>query len=225
MPLPNGVDPWGRIAATCPSAAWLGNRGILHDERGAITRAWTNKAWLTCALSFKGRNRKPLMQPRRYTELFFIDEATALAAGHRPCGECRRDHHDAFKAAWFAANHPAGKSISAIDRVLHLDRLTEQRGKRTFRAPLADLPLGTIVEHDGDPYLLWRSGWLRWTHKGYEAPDTAPQAIAAVDVLTPRSIVAMFRRGFMPQVHPSADTVTLQPATTTSPCSSDRLPG
>jgi hypothetical protein len=206
MPLPNGVDPWGRIEATCPSAEWLGNRGILHDKHGAITRAWANKAWITCALSFKGRKRKPLMQPGRYSELFFLDEATALAAGHRPCAECRRERHDAFKAAWFAANDPADESISEIDRVLHLDRLTAQRGKRTFRAPLADLPLGTIVKHDGDPFLLWRSGWLRWTPTGYEAPSAAPQGVAAADVLTPRSIVAMFRRGFVPQVHPSADT-------------------
>ena len=143
------------------------------------------------------------MQPRRYSELFFLDEATAFAAGHRPCGECRRKRHDAFKAAWFAANHPAGKSISEIDAALHLERVTAERGKRTFRAPLEDLPPGTIVEHEGDPYLLWRSGWLQWTPRGYETPSAAPPGV--VEILTPRSIVAMLRRGFSPQVHPSAD--------------------
>ena len=89
------------------------------------------------------------MQPRRYSELFFLDEATAFAAGHRPCGECRRERHDAFKTAWFAANHPAGKSISEIDAALHLERVTAERGKRTFRAPLADLPPGTIARARG----------------------------------------------------------------------------
>jgi hypothetical protein len=156
---------------------------------------------LICALRFKGRNRKPLMQPGRYSELFFLDEATPFAAGHRPCGECR-ERHDAFKAAWFAANHLAGHSNSEIDATLHLERVTAGRGKQTFRAPLADLSPGTIVEHEGDPYLLWRSGWFQWTPRGYEKPSAAPPAV--VEVLTPRSIVAMLRRGFSPQVHPSA---------------------
>lgn len=206
MPLPNGVDPRGRIEATCPSAALLGNRGILHDEHGAIRRAWANKAWVTCALSFKGRNRKPLMQPGRYSELFFLDEATAFAAGHRPCAECRRERHDAFRAAWFATNNPAGKSISEIDRSLHLERVTAERGKRTFRAPLADLPPGVMIEHAGDPYLVWRRGPLRWTPQGYDAQGAPPQPAAMVDVLTPVSVVAIFRAGFSPEVHPSADT-------------------
>ena len=211
MPLPNGVDPRGRIEATCPSAEWLGNRGILHDERGVIGRAWANKAWLICALSFKGRNRKPLMQPSRYSELFFLDEATAFSAGHRPCRECRRERHDAFKAAWFAANHPAGKSIAEIDAALHLERVKAARGKRTFRASLADLPVGTMIEHTGNPYLLWRSGPLLWSPRGYEAGSATPPPDVVVDVLTPASIVAIFRKGFLPQVHPSADAIALKP--------------
>jgi len=205
MPLPNGVTPAGRIEATCASAAWLGNRGILHDGHGTITRAWANKAWVTCALSFKGRNRKPLMQPGRYSELFFLDEVTAFAAGHRPCAECRRTAHDAFKAAWFAANLPAGKSVAEIDRALHLERVTAGRAKRTFRAALADLPPGTIVEYDGNAFLLWRGGPARWTPRGYDTSSPAPPHTAVIDVLTPASIVAVFRRGLLPQVHPSAE--------------------
>src|SRR5579862_5543219 len=112
MPLPNGVDPIGNIHPVCPFAGWMGNRGLLHDRDGRIVRDWRIRAWITCRLAYKNWSRKPLMQPGKYTELFFLDEATALSAGHRPCAMCRRADYLSFKARWLSANG-LGSNMSA----------------------------------------------------------------------------------------------------------------
>lgn len=206
MPLPNGIDPWGRIHAICPSAKYLGNRGILHGTDGVITKQWKNTAWVTCALHYGGRNRKPLMQANRYSELFFLDEATSLSAGHRPCGECRKEEYKLFKAAWWATQTGAdlANSIAAIDKSLHASRVSVLKTKKTFPMLLSDLPYGVIFEHDGNAYLHCENGPLKWTAWGYERPANGLFLSGAVQVLTPEVIVKVIQVGYTPQVHESA---------------------
>src|SRR5919201_3105665 len=127
MPLQNRVDPFGEIIADPARGTWLGNRGILHDTERRIVRPWQVRRWIVCRLEFRGRHREVMSPRRTWTELFFLDEATALAAGHRPCGECRYEDYRRFKAIWLAANRERGlgaaASIAAIDRELHRDRV------------------------------------------------------------------------------------------------------
>jgi hypothetical protein len=200
MPLPNGVSPMGEIQPTCPSATWMGNRGILHNALGRIHRQWDRKAWVTCALHFKGRNRKPLMQPNRYSELFFLDEATAFAAGHRPRGECRRDDYARFKAAWLSVTREDWKQVDAI---LHQERVDADRSKRVSRVQLRDLPNGAMFRFEGDCYLKWRDSPARWSPTGYRNPDRSLPPTLQVDSLTPASLVEMLRMGYSVQVHSS----------------------
>jgi hypothetical protein len=207
MPLQNRVDPYGALHATEARGAWTGNRGVLHDASKRIVAAWRLPRWITCVLSFKGRRRE-VFAPNRYSELFFLDEATALAAGHRPCAECRWRRYEEFRAAWDAGMRgrdaaPRSLRAGAIDRVLHAERLDAAGGKRTYPAVLSSLPDGTIVEHAGGPHLI-RDGRLSpWSFFGYgPAVDVAPETEVAV--LTPRSIVLAIEAGFVPQVHESA---------------------
>lgn len=197
MPRQNRVDPWGKLVATSARGTLLGNRGVLHDCGGAIRRAWKVKAWIACRLAFKGRHRQ-VMTPNRWTELFFLDEATALAAGHRPCHECRRQDALRFKAAWLAGQQREGNPpIGAVDDVLHAERLGPRWSHR-----LDALPAGTMIEHGDGAWLWWRGRLLPWSFQGYGAPaDAAP---VEVTVLTPRSIVAALARGYVPAVHASA---------------------
>ncbi len=145
MPRRNRVTPFGEIVAAPERGTMMGNRGILHDSTGVILRPWQVKRWLICVLEFKGRHRT-VMAPNRYTELFFLDEATALSAGHRPCFECRRGRFLAFRDAWTAGNHPSAESGSiraaVMDERLHADRIGPGRTRRTFRANIDDLPDG-----------------------------------------------------------------------------------
>lgn len=206
MPLPNGIDPWGRIQPICLSAEYMGNRGILHGVDGVVTRQWKNTAWVTCALHYGERNRKPLMQPNRYSELFFLDEATSFAAGHRPCGECRKEQYRTFKAAWFATQNVAdlANAIAAIDKALHSSRLTGFRTKKTFYASLGELPYGAIFEHESDVFLHWRDGPFKWTAMGYQPPREHLPIPCKVQVLTPQPLVDVIRWGYTVQVHGSA---------------------
>lgn len=210
MPLPNGVDPQGNIHSTCPRAGWLGNRGVLHRGSGTQAtrfRAWAHKSWVTCLLHVPGVRRE-LMQEGNYTELFFLDEATAFSAGHRPCGQCRRDRFSAFKAAWLAANRHllSGKpeTTREIDRALHADRTTAGRQMARWEALFRELPSGAFIEHEGRPALKWKNHLLPWSPIGYGSSLPTPQGDQEVVVLTPRSIVAMYANGFEPLVHPSA---------------------
>lgn len=208
MPLQNRVDPHGQLHAVPERGAWMGNRGILHDAEKRIVVPWRLKRWITCVLSFRGRQRE-VFAPHRYSELFFLDEATSFAAGHRPCAECRRERYDEFRAAWSALNS-AGHSkqkigADEIDRILHSERAIRGGGKKTWLAALAGLPPGTIIEHDGRPHLVWGGKLRPWSFTGYGEP-IAPSAAAPgqVTVLTPPSIVEVFGTGFAPQVHASA---------------------
>src|SRR5258708_21518848 len=149
-PLRNRVDPFGEIFADPARGLWMGNRGVLHDEGRTIRRAWQVQRWITCRLEFRGRHRE-VMTPRRWTELFFLDEATAFAAGHRPCGQCRHADHVRFRDLW-ATVHPADEAgADAMDPRLHPERLLGP-GKPTTPVGLDDLPDGTVVAHRGRPW-------------------------------------------------------------------------
>lgn len=209
MPRQNRVSPFGEIVATPERGTFLGNRGILHDAEGHIRRPWSLKRWLVCVLEFRGRKRT-VMTPNRYTELFFLDEATALAAGHRPCAECRYRRFLDFCNAWKSV-HPghAGTSrptADEIDNRLHAERVAPDRSKRTYLATPDDLPDGTLVideSQDGPAYLVWGNWLFEWSPGGYRQRRPRPRG-AAVKVLTPRSTVAAIRAGYVPEIHASA---------------------
>jgi hypothetical protein len=219
-PLQNRVTPLGELVATSARGTLMGNRGRLHDERRRVVRRLVPgyRAWVTCLLEFRGRQRT-VMAPGRYTELFFLDEVTALAAGHRPCGECRRADFQRFKTAWARGNPSLGirpdDPIAALDRVLQQDRTGPDGAPRRFRAPRASLPDGalTLVPGLAGPQLLWRGAWWPWTATGYGPPRpcVTSDRRATVTVLTPRSTVAALASGYVPAVHPSAAAT---PATT-----------
>jgi hypothetical protein len=210
VPRRNRVTPFGEIIATPERGTFMGNRGVLHDDRGQVRRAWQVKRWLLCLLEFRGR-RRTVMAPGHYTELFFLDEATGLAAGHRPCFECRRERFNAFRAAWLAGNPgSAPLTADALDARLHAERVAPDCSQRTFAANLDDLPDGVMVRREGtndSAYLLWKGGLLAWSPGGYGARLPRPRGERA-HVLTPASTVAAIRAGYVPQVHPSAAGVT-----------------
>ena len=197
MPLRNRVTAFGEIVAASERGAWMGNRGCLHDPSGRLVgRPWRLKAWIICRLQWKDR-RRPLMTPGRYTELFFLDEPTALAAGHRPCFECRGEDARRYLAAAGAARAPE------LDAALHRDRLTPEGVKRTFDAAVGELPDGTMVRRGDGAWLLWRDGLRPWSLRGYGAPErVSPHQRVAV--LTPRVSVAALAAGYAPVPHPSA---------------------
>lgn len=195
MPRQNRVSPEGSLHAVPERGAFMGNRGILHHE-GRIQRNHAHKAWITCLLSFKSRQRA-VMSEGRYTELFFLDEATSYAAGHRPCAECRRADYLAFAKAWAGLHGPS--KAPEIDRCLHAERL-QRRDKRVFLAAPADLPDGVMLRGPSGPVLKWR-GFHDWSFAGYRRCEIeAPE----VEVLTPPSITALLRAGLSLQVHESA---------------------
>ncbi len=207
MPRRNRVTPSGEIVAVPERGTVMGNRGVLHDERGRIRRPWQVKRWLLCRMDFNGRHRV-VMAPGRYTELFFLDEASGLAAGHRPCFECRRHSFHDFVDAWAIGNAPVlGRPTAAsIDDRLHVERFGPGRSKRTFRATIADLPDGVFVasdEGEGRPALIWEGYLLAWSPGGYTGRLARPGG-EEVTVLTPGSTVATIRAGYVPEVHPSA---------------------
>jgi hypothetical protein len=199
--LQNRVDPYGNIIKTDARGAWLGNRGLIHNDRQQIVRPFRLKAWITCLLDFKGRRRK-VMSPRLYTELFFLDEATAFAAGHRPCAECRREDFNRFKAAWLKGNPEYGFNekvvIGAIDEIIHNERVGADGEKRAFKTIAGDLPDGCFIVLDGKAHLLDKGKAYAWSPYGYEEGVPAPEG-KQVEVLTPESIVNCFRGGYQPQ--------------------------
>jgi hypothetical protein len=204
----NRVTPYGEVIRTSARGAFTGNRGCLHDDQGNIRRFYRGTRWIICVLVFKGRRRK-LMQPGQYTELFFLDEATALAAGHRPCAECQRERFERFRTAWAAGNpaRASGGRPSAVslDDALQQDRIAADGRKMTYPAQLRDLPDGTFaaLEPDGEPYLVLGANLWHWTPAGYARPLPRPQD-ATVHVLTPRSVVAALAAGYPVQIDPSA---------------------
>lgn len=192
MPLQNRVQPTGEITAHPARGRFMGNRGILHDDRQALGSArWRHKAWVTCVLSFKGRKRR-LMTPHRYTELFFLDEAVAFAAGHRPCGECRRADYNRFREA-----AKITISIKAFDAELHPQRV-QSRPVRQVRAQaqIDDLPEGTFVlDADSGPALLCHDALWPYAPEGYGPARVRPKG-REVTVLTPAPLVTALRGGY-----------------------------
>jgi hypothetical protein len=204
MPLQNRVTPFGDIIATEARGLLFGNRGHLHDHAGRIVRPWQVRRWIACLLEFKGRRRE-VLQPGRYTELFFLDEATAYAAGHRPCAECRREDFVRFRDGWAATRPGTSLRVDDIDRVLHEERVGPARSKRLHPARLGDLPDGSMAMVDDRAWLVDRGELLEWSPFGYTSRRTlSPDA--TVMALTPPSIVEVFRAGYRPAVHPSATT-------------------
>jgi hypothetical protein len=197
MPLQNRVDPFGQIIVTAERGAWMGNRGLLHDEQKRVRRPWRLKAWLTCRLEFRARRRE-VMSPGHYTELFFMDEATAFAAGHRPCCECRRTDYNRFKAAAEAGLGQTLPMARDMDDMLHADRIDAQGGKRTWYASLTDVPDGAMVRVNDAPWLKWRGALHRWTPGGYAGLRTLD--LGKAEVLTPPLTVAALTAGYVPQV-------------------------
>jgi len=199
--LQNRVTPFGELIATPARGTLMGNRGCLHDAAQRIRRPFAVTRWIICVLAFKGRHRR-VMAPGQYTELFFLDEATALAAGHRPCAECQRARYDLFREHW-AGRGRARPGADDMDAVLHRERVAA-RDKRTYRDRLARVPAGAMVAGaDGRAYLVQADGLRAWTPRGYTKRARWP-ATRTVTVLTPRSIVRALARGYPVDVHPSA---------------------
>jgi hypothetical protein len=207
VPLQNRVTPFGDIVALQGRGLMMGNRGILHDDHRRIVRASQTRRWIACVLSFRGI-RRTVMTPHTYTELFFLDEATALSAGHRPCAECRRDDYRRFRSLWEKC-HGRVDTVDSIDAVLHTER-GGGRKKQTYYAKLFDLPDGTYIVVDGDALLVWGGELLVWSDAGYRERRTRV-ALDRVEVLTPRSIVAVLSAGYRPGVYPTAFTTCGEP--------------
>jgi hypothetical protein len=216
MPRQNRVTPYGEIISTSARGTFMGNRGgCLHDDGGRLGLArWRSPQWITCLLEFRGR-RRTVMTPRRYTELFFLDEATALAAGHRPCAECRREAFNEFKRAWLQANprlgHGARIKAPELDRRLHAERVTRRREKVTHQAAIEALPDGVFILLPDAPeaaFLLWQGNLHRWSPAGYTGRRPRAGIVGQVDVLTPLSTVNAIAAGYTPAVHKSAVACT-----------------
>ncbi len=205
MPLQNRVTPFGEIVAVPERGSLMGNRGRIHNEQRTLkTRHWDRKAWITCLLQFKGRHRQ-MMAPSTYTELFFLDEATAFAAGHRPCGECRRSDARRFKDLWLEVNGALlqGKpgTMANMDAILHSERIGPDGTQHRWEARLSDLPDGAMVLVD-DPrsaFLLQQGSLYLWSPAGYVESKTIPSR-RTVTVLTPPSVIRVLAAGYRPVV-------------------------
>jgi hypothetical protein len=203
MPLQNRVTPFGDIVAIPQRGMFMGNRGIIHDPatRTLLARRWATKTWIVCACEYKGV-RRAVMRTRSWTELFFLDEATALAAGHRPCFACRREAAERFRAAWAKGNGVDPPSAAAIDTVLHAERL-DGRAKRLhlLSGRMDALPDGAMVSAGEIAYVITGKAVLCWTPAGYR---TAP-APEDVRLLTPPSTLRALAAGYRPVLHPDID--------------------
>ncbi|MDA9434923.1 hypothetical protein [Bradyrhizobium sp. CCBAU 51627] len=203
MPLQNRVTPTGEIIATPHRGLFTGNRGIIHDPatKTLLNKRWSTPAWITCLCEFRGW-RRPVMARRSWTELFFLDEATAFAAGHRPCFFCRRDDAKLFRAAWERGNDVTGISAKAMDAALHRERL--DRGRKRLHAlpvPLAELPDGAMVQQAEQSFVVVQGRALLWSAAGYVF-DT--HELTEPMLLTPPSTLRALSAGYRPVLHPSA---------------------
>ncbi len=210
-PLQNRVTPFGDLVAVAARGTLIGNRGVIHDGYRIVRRHQVRR-WIACRLHYRGR-RRTIMQPRRWTELFFLDEATALAAGHRPCAECRYDDYRRFKELWARCSGESA-SADAMDRVLHAERLDGRR-QRTSAMRFADVPDGAFVALGDAAWLVRGEALVRWSADGYGERRARPRTGAAT-VLTPRSIVDVLRAGYDAAVHPTAGDVAALSAASSS---------
>ena len=204
MHLQNRVTPFGDIVAIPQRGTFTGNRGIIHDPatRTLLSKRWASKAWLICRCEYKGR-RRDVMANRSWTELFFLDEAVALSAGHRPCFLCRRHAAESFRTAWAAGMGVKKPSAAAIDAVLHRERMADGRKRiHALPGPLPGLPDGAVVVAAGAAYTIAAGQAFRWTEEGYELA----QSIHHTDgLLTPLSTFAALRAGYRPVLHPAIE--------------------
>jgi hypothetical protein len=204
MPLQNRLMPTGEIIATPERGMFTGNRGIIHDPetKTLLRKRWSSPAWLICVLEFRGRRRK-VMGGRSWTELFFLDEATAFAAGHRPCFYCRRDDANRFRSEWEKGNRVKDMHAPDIDAVLHRERLASGKTLHRLPMPIGKLPDGTMVQAGDHSFLIVQGRALQWSPAGYSrAARVADDAM----LLTPPSTMRAFAAGYRPVLHPSACT-------------------
>lgn len=203
MPLQNRVTPHGEFIATKERGTMMGSRGVLHEDKQIIRKSGYN-GWITCLLNFQNIRRE-VMSERGYTELFFLDEATAFAAGHRPCFECQRKRFNEFKNAWVETNAALygldNPYMPEIDKVLHKERIHKQ-GKVTYQDSSSNVSNGAFIEHKEKAYLKWDNRYFEWTAGGYVSAIKI-HGNQQVKVLTPKSIVRCFKNGFIPKVHDS----------------------
>jgi hypothetical protein len=206
MPLSNRMTPFGEAVADPARGLVYGNRGCMHDADGRIRRPFGARRWIACRLEFRGWRRRPLLRPGRFTELFFLDEATAFAAGHRPCRLCRYEDYVAFVLAWSSIHPGAATNADAIDAVLHAERWDPAtRRQRHHEEPIEDLPDGVFVVRDGHAWVVIGERLRRWTTAGYAETIERPRGRAAV--ITPPSLVQVLRTDrtpLVPFLHPSA---------------------
>jgi hypothetical protein len=205
----NRVTPLSELIATPERGLVYGNRGCLHDNTGRIRRRYNGRRWISCQLQFKDWHRGPLLQPGKFTELFFLDEATAFAAGHRPCALCRRADYTRFVETWQTL-HPDQSKADAIDEQLHDERVEPgTRVQRHHDAPIDGLPDGVFVLHDNAPHLVLGASLLAWSAAGYRSRSPRPVRTQA-RVLTPQSVVSVLHtdwQSLVPFVHPSAHAI------------------
>jgi hypothetical protein len=205
MPLQNRVTPFGEIVAVPQRGVLMGNRGIIHDptSRTLLKRRWTTRAWIICVCEFKGVRRN-VMARRSWTELFFFDEATALAAGHRPCFYCQRQQAKAFQAAWAIGNGTSLPPAPAMDMVLHGERLDAKGGKRRhlIEGPIAQLPDGVMIASGDNAYVVTDGKAHLWSWQGYARSEPPTQD---VKLLTPPSTLRALSAGYDPLIrYPSS---------------------
>lgn len=212
MPLQNRVSPFSTLTATPERGKWTGNRGVIHNEDKQIFRNHAVKYWIICELKYKKFQRK-VMTPNRWTELFFLDEATAFAAGHRPCGFCRNPDFKRFKSLWLSANGERyglekNTKIDVIDALIHQERLNENGSQKTFKANLTTLPDGTFItlKDSSKAYLWFQKNLYEWYFSGYIKVLEFVQN-QEVEVLTPFSYVETFRAGYLPEIHSSISDI------------------
>ena len=201
MTLQNRVTPFGEIVAIAQRGLFTGNRGILHDPatRTLLRRRWTGKAWIACSCAYKGLRRR-VMGGRSWTELFFLDEAVALSAGHRPCFFCRRPAAEAFRAAWGRGHGMDPPSAPEMDAVLHRQRLRNRIQRRhPLPGPIGDLPEGAMIAVGSDAFVVVAGRCFRWTEAGY-APPVSPPPMA--ELLTPPASLKALLAGYRPVLHP-----------------------
>lgn len=208
MPLQNRVDPWGTLTKhSSRSATLMGNRGIIHNKDKEIISKWKSKAWIACLKEF-GNIKREVFSEGSYSELFFLDEATAFSAGHRPCAFCQRQRFNDFISHWRIGNNIDGEiKAPEIDKQIHNDRVTAGKEKNTFQERLGNLPIGTFFERSNLAILIESPGrFLVWSFDGYlKALEISDDVI--VNVLTPASIVNTFKSGFVPKIHDSAKII------------------